>query len=50
MDNPYLLTYEHESGNMFAWFYTEDEMDEFITQNKIHVIEAFHIIAAESIR
>lgn len=34
MERPYLLTYDTERGQSYAWFETEEEMNEFIGYNK----------------
>ncbi|MFF2532461.1 hypothetical protein ACFVS2_26700 [Brevibacillus sp. NPDC058079] len=51
-DRNYLLTYQDEKRGYgtFAWFETEDEMTEYIENNRVHVIEALKIKDAEIIR
>ena len=50
-EKPYLLTYQDEKRGYgtFAWFDTEEEMDEFIDNNNINVIEAYYITAAQEL-
>jgi len=49
MDKNYLLTYQHTKKKCgciettIAWFDTEDELDDFIRNNDIQVIESFKI-------
>jgi hypothetical protein len=51
MDKEYLLTYQDSKHSYatFAWFETEDELWEFVEENKVHVISALHIKDAEEI-
>jgi hypothetical protein len=51
MDKKYLLTYQdgkHPYGT-FAWFFTEDELWDFVEKNKVHVIQAIYIKDSEEI-
>lgn len=51
MNKEYLLTYQdskHAYGT-FAWFDTEKELQEFVNNNDINVIEAFKINGVEEI-
>lgn len=50
MDSPnYLLTYTDCGEDGFAWFESEEEMTEFIVEQRVSVIEAWHIKDAEKI-
>ncbi|MFC0903760.1 hypothetical protein ACFHWD_03530 [Clostridium sp. MT-14] len=49
MEKPYLLTYEDCGESNFAWFYTEEDMYDFITDYRVNVIQAFLIRDAELI-
>jgi hypothetical protein len=50
MDKECLLTYQDEKGTHFSWFESEEEMDCFIDENKINIIEGLHIKGVEVIR
>ena len=50
MNQPYLLTYKTEEGFLsYAWFYDEEEMDEFISSENVLVLEAFYITGVEKL-
>ena len=46
MDKRFLLTYQTSEckHGTFSWFDTEEEMDEFINESNIHVVDAIEII------
>ena len=50
-DKQYLLTYQDNKNlyDTFAWFDTEEELNEFIKENKIHVIDAIRILDARTL-
>lgn len=52
MSKPFLLTYENsrDHGNAFSWFDTEEEMNEFINDLGVVIIEAIHIKDAEVLK
>lgn len=51
MDKIFLLTYQTSKCKFgtFSWFDTEEEMDEFIEENNIHVIDAIEIIQVKNL-
>lgn len=55
MDQNYLLTYQHIKNicgcteTTFAWFNTEEEMNEFIETHDIKIMEKIKIINAEDL-
>lgn len=49
MDKKYLLTYQNEKSVCFEWFDTEEEMNVFINERDINVLEALFMKDAENI-
>jgi hypothetical protein len=45
-EKPYLLTYKKNDRTDFGWFESEEEMDEFLDENDIEVIDKVYILQA----
>jgi len=43
MDKNYLLTYQKGNCQSYAWFDTEEELDDFVDKYDVYVIEIFKI-------
>lgn len=48
-DKQFLLTYQckNKGYGTFAWFKTEEELQKFVDENSVHVIEAIKVIQWE---
>jgi hypothetical protein len=49
MEKEYLLMYQDGKGTTFAWFNTEDDMINFVDENRVHVIEGIRIVKYDRI-
>ena len=50
MDKEYLIMYQTNKETTYAWFETEDDILEFVNNNKnIHVIDAIRILNCEQV-
>ena len=45
-EKDYLLTYEKDGKTDFIWFESEDEMNDFINENDIKVLDKIYIVQA----
>lgn len=48
-DKEYLLMYQGKNGVTYTWFDTEDEMINFVDENRVHVIEGIRVVKYDRI-